>query len=191
MNTRISLFLLGTLSAGVMGIGVALDRASDPRVEAKTKAIAAPQAARTAILNVRLFDGEHGVARTTVVFEGDHIVAVGPDVKAPADAQIVDGAGKTLLPGLIDAHTHAYGDALERALVFGVTTELDMFTDAAAAQSARMEQATRRVTTRADLRSAGVLVTAPGGHGTEFGMSIPTLGGAEEAQTFVDARIAE
>ena len=37
-------------------------------------------------------------------------------------------AAATLLPGLIDCHVHA-GDvrALGQALVFGVTTELDMF----------------------------------------------------------------
>jgi hypothetical protein len=43
----------------------------------------------------------------------------------------------------------------------------------------------------ADLRSAGTLVTAPGGHGTEYGLSIPTLCSLEQAQAFVDARIAE
>jgi len=38
----------------------------------------------------------------------------------------VAGAGRTLLPGLIDAHAHSLGDTLRNALVFGVTTELDM-----------------------------------------------------------------
>ncbi len=36
-----------------------------------------------------------------------------------------------------------------------------------------------------------MLVTAPGGHGTEFGFTIPTLARAGDAQAFVDARIAE
>jgi len=44
---------------------------------------------------------------------------------------------------------------------------------------------------RADLRSAGILVTAPKGHGTEYGVEIPTLSGPAEAQAFVDTRIAE
>ena len=44
---------------------------------------------------------------------------------------------------------------------------------------------------RADLYSAGILATAPGGHGTEYGMAIPTLTKPEEAQAWVDARIAE
>lgn len=35
------------------------------------------------------------------------------------------------------------------------------------------------------------LITAPGGHGTQFGLTIPTITGPEEAKAFVDARIAE
>src|SRR6185436_5918082 len=39
--------------------------------------------------------------------------------------------------------------------------------------------------------SAGTVVTAPGGHGTEYGMTIPTIASPDSAQAFVDARIAE
>ena len=56
------------------------------------------------------------------------ITAVGAEVEIPAGAEVIDGDGKTLLPGLIDAHTHIFSeDALRQALIFGVTTELDMF----------------------------------------------------------------
>ena len=41
------------------------------------------------------------------------------------------------------------------------------------------------------LFSAGNLATAPGGHGTEYGIPVPTLTKPEEAQAWVDARIAE
>jgi len=43
----------------------------------------------------------------------------------------------------------------------------------------------------ADFRSAGILATAPGGHGTEYGFEIPTLTEPGQAQAFVDARLAE
>src|SRR5439155_4411161 len=43
---------------------------------------------------------------------------------------------------------------------------------------------------RADLYSAGTLVTAPHGHGTEH-EDIPTISSADQAQAAVDARIAE
>src|SRR5690606_17199700 len=95
------------------------------------------------------------------------------------------------LPGLIDAHTHAFGDALREALVFGVTTELDMFTDHRQAARWKAEQLETGAPGRADIFSAGTLVTAPGGHGTEYGIHIPTLTTPDSAQAFVDARLAE
>lgn len=147
-----------------------------------------------AIVNVRVFDGERVIPRGTVVVRGREIAALAEDnadVKPPAGAEVIDGAGATLLPGLIDSHTHTWGDALSRALVFGVTTELDMFTMPAFAQKMRQEQAETGAPERADLRSAGMLATAPGGHGTEIGIPLQTLTRPEEAQAFVDARIAE
>lgn len=59
-----------------------------------------------AIRNVRVFDGERVIPRTTVIVTGDAITAIAPDAEIPAGAQMIDGNGKTLLPGLIDAHTH-------------------------------------------------------------------------------------
>lgn len=58
------------------------------------------------ITNVHVFDSETGKVGpiTTVGVFRELIVAVGEP--APADAQVVDGGGGTLLPGLIDAHAH-------------------------------------------------------------------------------------
>ena len=152
---------------------------------------AAQQAQATLIRNVRVFDGERVLQGHDVLVENGTIARVGRGVRAPAGAATVDGAGMTLLPGLIDAHTHTFGDALREAAVFGVTTHLDMFTDVATARAAREQQDAGQARGRADLLSAGVLVTAPGGHGTQFGMRIPTISSPDSAQAFVDARIAE
>lgn len=141
--------------------------------------------------NARVFDGTRVIAGQDVLVRGGRIAAIGKGVKAPDGVEVIDATGKTLLPGLIDAHTHAFGDALQQALVFGVTTELDMFTSARMAQSWREEQAAGKASSRADIFSAGTLVTAPKGHGTEYGMDIPTITAPGEAQAFVDARIAE
>ncbi|HEY0513329.1 MAG TPA: amidohydrolase family protein [Thermoanaerobaculia bacterium] len=144
-----------------------------------------------AITNVRVFDGTRVIPRGTVVFVGPRITAVGADVRVPAGAEVIDGAGETILPGFIDSHTHSWGDVLERALLFGVTTELDMFTTPDFARQMRDEQAKTGAPGRADLFSAGILATAPGGHGTEYGLPVPTLTKPEEAQGWVDARVAE
>jgi imidazolonepropionase-like amidohydrolase len=156
-------------------------------------ALAVPTFAANAILfrGARVFDGARVTEKTDVLIRDGRIEAVGPKLKAPADAEIIDGRGKTLLPGLIDAHTHAYGDALREALMFGVTTELDQFSNAQMARTLREEQAAGKASGRADLFSAGTLVTAAGGHGTEYGFTIPTIESPDDAQAFVDARIAE
>ena len=48
------------------------------------------------------------IERGTLLVQGGRIVAVGPvaDVKVPDDAVRVDAAGRTILPGLVDTHSH-------------------------------------------------------------------------------------
>src|SRR5262245_55611328 len=77
---------------------------------------------------VRVFDSRIARGPQNVLIKNGRIEAVAPDLQPPASAEIVDGAGRTLLPGLIDCHTHTFTpEMLQQALVFGVTTELDMF----------------------------------------------------------------
>ncbi len=149
-----------------------------------------PARAATAIRNVRLFDGIHIVPGANVVFDHGIITAAGPRAAIPAGAEVIEGEGKTVMPGFIDAHTHAFGPVLERALRFGVTTELDMFTSVEALKQWKAEQAAGPITNRADIRSAGILVTVKGGHGTEY-FPIPTYTPGDDPQAFIDARIAE
>lgn len=151
-------------------------------------AAAAAEPATLAIVDVRLFDGESVVERANVLVAGERIVAAGAGVVVPEGVEVVDGSGKTLLPGLIDAHVHVYaGEQLEQSLAFGVTTVLDMFSIPATATRLREEDRADR----AGLLSAGILATAPGGHGTQYGFPIPTISKPEEAPAFVDARLAE
>ncbi len=60
--------------------------------------------------NAAIFDstGREPYGPGTVVVEGDRITAVGPvnQVAAPRGARVIDAAGHTVMPGLIDAHTH-------------------------------------------------------------------------------------
>jgi imidazolonepropionase-like amidohydrolase len=178
-------YLMIALGLALVGAGVAGTRTGTAAPNATQ-----PSPREFVIRDVRVFDGERVIPKASVHVRDGVIVSVGDT--APAGLESVGGGGRTLLPGLIDAHTHAYGDALERALVFGVTTELDMFTDHRFAATMRTEQQRADgALRRADIFSAGTLVTAPKGHGTEYGMQIPTLASAADAPAFVDARIAE
>jgi imidazolonepropionase-like amidohydrolase len=61
----------------------------------------------------RLFDGTEKLAVNQVILvSGDHIVKVGPaeKVQVPAEAEVLDLTHATVLPGLIDAHTHVFGN---------------------------------------------------------------------------------
>ncbi|HEU5344368.1 MAG TPA: amidohydrolase family protein [Ktedonobacterales bacterium] len=51
------------------------------------------------------------IERGALVFEGERIVAVGPEreVQAPRGAQMLDADGMTVMPGLIDCHVHLSG----------------------------------------------------------------------------------
>ena len=144
--------------------------------------------------NVRVFDGKAVIPRTNVVVKGSRIVAVGRRVDVSSGATMIDGKGRTLLPGLIDAHTHAYSVAhLRQSAVFGVTTELDMAGLPQFARRMRLEQAAGGGNDRADLYSAGTPVTVSGGHPTQYPAfkRIPTVRDPRQMKGFVDDRLNE
>ena len=62
-----------------------------------------------AVTNVRVIDGlgNQPVEGQTVVISGGKIASIGTGAP-PAGARIVDGAGKTLLPGMVGLHDHSY-----------------------------------------------------------------------------------
>ncbi|KAF6614306.1 MULTISPECIES: amidohydrolase family protein [Paenibacillus] len=117
----------------------------------------------TAITNARIFDGEKVIKATTVLIEGEQIVSVGGEI--PEHAVIIDAQGGTLLPGLIDAHVHTSVEGLRDALKFGVTTELEMM--GGFTKNGREAQL-KGIENIADVRSAGMGVTPPGGHPDEL-----------------------
>ncbi|MDE0661179.1 MAG: amidohydrolase family protein [Gammaproteobacteria bacterium] len=151
-----------------------------------------PAEGATVIRNARVFDGDAVIDSATVLIRDGRISAIAEVLKSvPEGALEVDATGMTLLPGLIDSHTHSWGTAPQEALNFGVTTVLDMFTEPSLAAAWRREQRAGPVPDRADVFSAGTLVTVTRGHGTQFGIDIPTLDDPEETEAFVTARIAE
>ncbi len=71
-----------------------------------------------------------------------------------------------------------------------MTVLVDMFTSAEFVSAQKKAQAAG-FRPMAHLVSSGILATAPGGHGTEYGVKVPALTAPGEAQAWVDARLAE
>jgi imidazolonepropionase-like amidohydrolase len=161
-------------------------------VAAATTSPASTRSGAFVIHNVRIFDGEKIIDADSVAVANGKIVAVGKNVAAPPDAQVIDGTGDTLLPGLIDSHVHAWiRDVLKADLVMGITTDLDMYMWSQKIAPWR-EQEVRGAPDVADFRTAGTAIVVAGGHGTEKTLPpITPIRGPEEAQAFVDERVAQ
>ena len=110
---------LSILPAGYEGALKQLRDAQEAATAAEVKAVAArflTPAARSPVLfdNVRLFDADKGVfvENQAVLAQDGKIAAIGAagSLKAPAGAQLIDGRGKTLVPGIWDSHMHIGDD---------------------------------------------------------------------------------
>ena len=77
---------------------------------AQARAAAAPPAI-VIVRAARLIDGRGGapLEPAMVRIDGERITAVGRSLPVPAGARLIDLGGATLLPGLIDLHTHLTG----------------------------------------------------------------------------------
>jgi imidazolonepropionase-like amidohydrolase len=97
------------------------------------------------IVNGLVFDGASDELRDATVHVVDgRIAAVDPDAPAEAD-RVIDVRGQTVLPGLIDAHFHAYGIDLD-----GLALESRPLSYVALAGARRLAAAlARRFTTKA------------------------------------------
>ncbi|MFP4250665.1 MAG: hypothetical protein ACLFU7_13480, partial [Armatimonadota bacterium] len=84
-----------------------------------------------AVINGRLIDGTGAepVADATVLMVDGRVEAAGPagDVVVPEDAHVIDAAGKTVMPGIVEGHAHVGGSpggqqVLRLSLQRGITT---------------------------------------------------------------------
>ncbi len=140
---------------------------------------------------VRVFDGERVLPERDVVIQDGVVTRVAGPAPGPAD---VDGRGRTLLPGLFDAHVHLDPDpqtALRDLVTMGVTTALDMFTGGGSLARIRELREVDRPEL-ADVRTAGTGATVPGNMLEKIsGQPLPTVDGPDTAQAWVDARLRD
>lgn len=149
---------------------------------------------RIAFVRATVFDSVEGSLRpgATVVVEGDRFADVLFDATPVDDAQVVDLAGRTLLPGLIDAHVHVTStipdflklsmtpptliaaqskDIMEAMLARGFTT----VRDAAGADHGLVEAVERGHFRGPRLFIAGQAISQTGGHGDPRPIGTKTL----------------
>jgi len=145
------------------------------------------------IAGARVFDGDDVLGVVDVAVADGKIESVGGHGR-PEGVAVVDGAGATLLPGLIDAHTHTDEGALRQALTFGITTELDMLS--IPDRMVPLRKLTAESNALADVRSPSVGLTHPDGHPHQLRKGEgdppwPTATTVAEVPAFVEGRIAE
>jgi hypothetical protein len=130
--------------ATVSGWGAIIRQGSESAVDALLKAQQSIENARAGelaakmthkptgdlvIRNVTVFDSTTGklLPHQRVTVRGERIAAVEPDSgKAPSGAEVIDGAGKMLLPGLWDMHQHLVAETAYLDIAAGITTVRDL-----------------------------------------------------------------
>ncbi len=166
------------------------------------------QAQVVAIKNVRVIDGsgKPPVEAATLVIAGGRIRAVGPKVAVPKDATVVDGAGKTVIPGLFNLHGHVgltkgltqarenytrenVLEQLRRYLHYGVTSVVSLGTDFEPIFEVRAEQRTGKLD-GARVYTAGRGFSLKGGFPNLGAFSRP-ISAPEEVRPQVDELAAQ
>lgn len=140
------------------------------------------------INDIAVFDGRKFHPSMDVAIKDGLIAQMGQELAAPDDLPVIEGSSMTLIPGLIDAHTHSFMTALNDALRFGVTAHLDMFTSEYELAKTISKRQSLQQSDQADLFSSGTMATVDQGHGTQYGFPIDTVGSIDEAEQWVSAR---
>ncbi len=95
-----------------LATGLAAAATAQAQRPAAVQTYIAVDAPVVAITNVRLIDGTGRPARDgqTIVIQGNRIAAVGSaaEIRPPAGARLIDGAGYTLIPGMVGMHDHLF-----------------------------------------------------------------------------------
>ena len=153
---------IGLVAFFALAIGVGLVRGDEPRQ-------GEPAGPALAITGVTVFDGERFIEDRTVFLRGDTIEAVrGGDADVAAGVEVVEGEGRTLLPGFIDTHVHLALTDPRAVLRNGITTARDLAWPLGEISELSVD-AIYGLDDGPALRFAGPMLTAPGGYPARAG----------------------
>jgi imidazolonepropionase-like amidohydrolase len=178
---------VGAVAAAIAASSLAIGLAQTAKPEPPKKV--------TVVRAGRLIDGQGGpaIANPVIVIEGDRIARVGAGLAVPPGAEVIDLGSATLLPGLIDCHTHVTGQPgdnyyedifrkspIDNAVVAHVyarrTVEAGFTTVRDVGAGELIDVALRNAINRGDIAGprmqvATLAVSATGGHGDLSGYS--------------------
>ncbi|MDP4208143.1 MAG: amidohydrolase family protein [Bacteroidota bacterium] len=115
-----------------------------------------------AIINAKVFDGENVIDAKNVTVKDGKILNVGGPI--PEGAEIINAKGCTLMPALIDAHSHPNMETLKQNMHFGITTTFQMQGYFSEAQMLELKENTGI----AESLKCFFAITAPNGHPSEL-----------------------
>lgn len=158
------------LSAAALGLVAAVNLTGQ---EAGPAPAAAAPARVTLFSNVRIFDGKSDTlsAPSNVFVRGNKIEKISTDpipTDRRGDTVLIDGGGKTLMPGLIDAHVHTMMESIP--VITGLTSDIG-YVNLVAARAAE-KQLLRGFTTVRDLGGASLSLKAAIDQGLHAGPRI-------------------
>jgi len=144
---------------------------------------------RTLIGPVDVFDGKKLIKDVNVLIHEGKILKIYKGKPGKKGDRIINGEGKTILPPLVNAHVHVwFAQNLKGALKEGVFALLDMHSSDYYANVMRRYNDSSNY---ALYFGSNAGATVPGGHGTQFGIPVPTINDTLSAEQFVRDRAAK
>lgn len=138
------------------------------------------------IKQVGLFDGVEDKGIVDIAIKNGSIIWISPHIKNFSSQETIDGKGKYIIPGLINAHVHLWNKTdLQVALQVGVFAVIDLHSSEGPDDAFRK---LRDSANYASYYSAGYAATVPKGHPTQL-FPIETINDSISPAQFVDHRI--
>ena len=139
--------------------------------------------------NVSLFDGFEDLGIVNVAINNDTIAAITTN-KLETDS-IIDGSGKFMIPGLVNAHVHANSlEDLKAGYPLGILTLLNMHTGFEDRELG-WKKMTKDSIGFSTLYGAGHAATVPGGHPTQFSPGMETINDSISIEDWINHRISK
>jgi len=141
------------------------------------------------IEKVNLFDGYEDLGTVNVAINDDTIAAI--TAKKLHAGSTIDGSGKFMIPGLVNAHVHANSlEDLKEGYPLGILTLLNMHTGLEEREIG-WKTMTKDSIGFSTLYGAGHAATVPGGHPTQFSPDMETINDSLSVEDWINHRISK